>query len=96
MKTKKIKVCNAIHLSVACIENDSVDIRAGGPAILGYDFYISPDMNLEKVERKIRKWIDKYDRPFIGISGKERKDTNVKHLWNLKGIKKCIKDNGIW
>jgi len=96
MKTKTIKVCKAHHIVVDCMENDSVDIRAGGPAILGYDFYISFDKDVEKYKKFIRKCLKKYDRPFISFSTYVAKDFNVKHLWTKKNIKKTIKKYGIW
>jgi len=92
MKTKKIEVCTAIHLGVDCEENDSVDIRCGGPRMLGYDFYISTDENLKEVESKIKEFLKKYNRPFIRINSSKQKDFNVEKLWSLSKIEKCIKE----
>lgn len=95
MKTKKIEVCNAVHISVNCAGNDSVDIRAGGPPMLGYDFIVSSDKNIEKTKKFIRECLKQYNRPFIGFSTRVREDFPVKHLWKKKMIKKCIEENGV-
>jgi len=91
METKTIEVCDAIHISVSCEYNDSADIKCGGPAVLGYDFIISPDENIKDVEEKIKGWIYKYKRGFIGISHYTHKDFPTKKLWTLEKIEECIK-----
>ena len=96
MKTKSIEVCDAVVISVSCKENDSVDINCGGPAMLGYDFGVSPDEDIEDWKKKIKGFIHKYHRPFIGISHHTQKDFPVEHLWSLERIEECIKENGIW
>ena len=96
MKKKTIEVCEAVVISVSCKQNDSVDIRCGGPAILGYDFGVSPDEDINKWKKKVKGFIDKYNRPFMGISHSTQKDFPVEHLWTLERIEECIKENGIW
>ena len=95
MKTKTIEVCDAIRVDVSCERNDPVDIKGGGPAMLGYDFYVSPDENIFDLIDFIYDCIRKYKRPFIGISTGERKDFPVGNLWTREEIEKCIKENKI-
>ena len=51
MKTKTIKVCDAIHVDISCEENDNTDIRCGGPGTLGFDFYVSPDEDKKELKK---------------------------------------------
>jgi hypothetical protein len=95
METKTIEVCDAVYVNVSCERNDPVDIRCGGPAILGYDFYVSPDENIFDLIDFITDCIKKNRRPFIGIATGEKKDFPVKNLWTREMIKKCIKENAI-
>ncbi len=96
MNTKKIEVCDAILYEVSCKENDSVDIRCGGPAILGYDFGVSPDENKTEIINHIKTCIKKYNRPFIGISTRVIKNFPVENLWTKDKIELCIKEHGVW
>ena len=95
MKTKTIEVCNAKVYDIACERNDPVDIRCGGPAVLGYDFGVSPDEDEAEILKFLRETLKKYNRPLIGISVKVQKDFPVKHLWTKERMEKCIKENAL-
>jgi len=93
METKTIKVCDAIFIDISCEYNDSVDVRAGGSAVLGYEFYVSPD---EK-EGDLRKFVDEtmnhFNRKYMGVTFSIKKDFPVKHLWTRERMAKCIEEN---
>lgn len=96
MEVKTIKVCDAVHIIVDCEENDPVDVKAGGPPMLGYDFYISTDdfaKNVAKMENDIKTWLTQYGKPLVGISHNVESDFNVEHLWSAKQIEECIKND---
>ena len=95
MKTKKIIVCDAIHYDVSCEHNDSVDIKCGGPVILGYNFIVSPDENQVEMIKFLENCIKKYDRPFMGISTNIIKDFPIDKLWKKEKIEDCIKNQDI-
>ena len=95
MRTKEIKVCDAIHIKVDCAINDPVDIRAGGPALLGYDFYVSPDVKIKPLITKIKKMLTKYNRPILGVSHHVYKDFNVEKLWAIERIEQYIKEHSV-
>jgi hypothetical protein len=95
METKTIEVCTAICYAISCEHNDSVDIRAGGPPVLGYDFYVSPDEDEEEMKRFLEGCIKKYRRPFMGISTYKRKNFPVRNLWTKKMMEECIRNNAI-
>ncbi len=96
MKTKNIEVCDAVLYEVSCKENDIVDIRCGGPRILGYDFGVSPDNDKKEMIEHIKSCIKKYNRPFMGISTRVVKNFPVENLWDKEKIETCIKKNGVW
>lgn len=95
MKTKTIEVCDALHVDVSCEENDSVDIKAGGPEMLGYDFFVNPDEKIEDLYVFIKKCLKKYHRPIIGVHIDTRKDFLVDNLWTREMIEKCIKEHNL-
>jgi hypothetical protein len=95
MKTKTIEVCDAVYVDVSCERNDPTDIKCGGPAMLGYEFYVSPDENIFELIDFISEVIKKYHRPFIGICTGEKKDFPVNNLWTREEIENCIKKNEI-
>ena len=95
MKTKTIEVCDAIHINVNCKENDWDDIKIGGPATLGYEFYVSPDEDIEALKKTIKGWIKKYKRPFLGINHRVRKDFPIEYLWTHEKMEECIRNNAI-
>lgn len=93
MKTKKIEVCDAKFYTIDCMKNDPVDIRCGGPAILGYDFGVSPDEDEKEIIEFLKLCIKKYERPFMRISVSNRENFPVKHLWTKEKMENCIKNN---
>ena len=95
MKIKTIKVTDAIYVDVICAHNDPVDIKCGGPATLGYGFYVSPDTNVNELEKKIIGWLKKYNREFMRIIFTTKQDFNIKYLWDDLAIERCIKENSV-
>lgn len=63
METKKV-ICSKI--SVDCIKNDPVDVRAGGPDILGFDFFVETG-EVNNAVSLIKKTIAEYQLPLMGI-----------------------------
>lgn len=90
METRNITVCDCVHMDVQCKENDAHDISCGGPQILGYDFYVSPDANVSDIKRFLEDCIKKHNRPFIGILDSIVKDYPVNDLWTKKRMADCI------
>jgi hypothetical protein len=96
METKTIEGCDAIHVEVSSEMNDPVDVKCGGPAVLGYDFYINPDEDTRNIETLIRRCMRKKNQPIMGVSFDVEKDYPVKNLWTRKMIEDCIKNNNNW
>jgi len=93
MKTKKIEVCDEIFIDISCAYNDRVDVMAGGPAVTGYEFYVSPDENEEDLRKFVVAMVKKYNRPYMGVSFSIKKNYPVEHLWTKERMEQCIKDN---
>ena len=74
---------------VDCEENDIVDIRCGGPRILGYDFYVE-DEEVKDLVKFIKEMLKKYNQPLMKI----QTISNVTsfYVWNKENIEKCIKE----
>lgn len=93
MKTKLIKVCDAIAIDISCGYNDRVDVMAGGAPVTGYEFYVSPDEDEEELTKFVKAMIKKYNRPFMGVTFSIKKNYPVEHLWTKEKMEQCIKDN---
>jgi len=93
MKTKIIEVTDALEISVNCQRNDWDDIKIGGSAFIGFDFFIDPSEK-DEIIPFIEKLLKKHRIPLKGgISEYENKDFPVKNLWDKEKIEKCIIDN---
>lgn len=86
-----IEVCEANVFSVSCEHNDSVDIHCGGPAILGYDFGVSPDEDKEEIKLFLRETVKKYKQPFMGVSVYKQPNFPIESLWTKEKMDACIK-----
>jgi len=91
MEKKTIEVCEANVFSVSCEHNDSVDIRCGGPAILGYDFGVSPDEDKDDIIKFLKETVKKHHQPCMGVSVNKQKNFPVEHLWTKEKMETCIK-----
>jgi hypothetical protein len=94
MKTRSIIVCDALQIDIGCELNDSVDIRCGGPAVLGYDFYVSSDEDEKNLETFLKNCLRKYKRNFMSISFSIKENFPVKDLWTREKMEECIKTHG--
>lgn len=94
METKMIEVCEAVLIDVTCAHNDSVDIKAGGPLTLGYEFYVI-SANIDKLKIVIKAWLKKYRRKFLYIQVRTKSEFPVKNLWTPEMIENCIKENEV-
>ncbi len=95
MKTRTIEVCDAIMVDITCGHNDYADIRCGGPATLGYEFYVSPDEDRNELDEFIKGCLKQFKRPFISVKYRVEKDYPVNKLWTSEKIVKCIKENAV-
>ena len=80
-------------ISVDCIHNDPVDIKAGGSEILGYDFFVD-EKEAERLVPVIEGAIKELQLPLMGISIKEkgRHLLDESKVWREERILQCIVD----
>lgn len=80
-------------ISVDCIHNDPVDIKAGGAEILGYDFFVD-EKDAERLVTVIENAISELHLPLMGITIQEKGRIHLKEdqVWKDERILQCIVD----
>ena len=72
-------------------ENDSVDIRCGGPRYLGYDFVVDADENPKELEKFLKQTLNDLHRSYIHIwISPSTVEVAKEHIWDHARIKQCI------
>ena len=74
---------------VDCERNDPVDIRCGGPQILGFDFFVK-DENVDEMISFVKEQLKLNHLPLMAITTVSA-PTEAK-LWTKEMIAKCIKE----
>ena len=74
---------------VDCEYNDPVDIRCGGPRILGFDFYVN-DESVDNIITHIKQELHHFGRPMMNISVFNAPENAV--ISTKAMISECIKD----
>ena len=65
------EILNCSKISVDCVYNDPVDIRCGGPEILGFDFFVKGN-ETESMIIFIKKALNEANIPLISIGVVEK------------------------
>lgn len=86
---KKLVKCKTI--SIDCIENDPVDIKAGGPEHLGFDFFVKESDTNEMVGF-IYLTLDEYKLPVKRVYFSGTRMLEEKDVWTKERIASCIKE----
>lgn len=76
-----------VAIVVDCKENDIVDIKCGGPTMLGYDFFVKEE-DVDATKELIKTELQKNNQPLLNITTREA-PVNAK-LWTPDMIKECI------
>jgi len=79
------------YISVDLVPNDRVDIKAGGPPMLGFDFYVLDEERNEMMDF-IKQELRKYGFWAWGVSVKGRNLQLVGQLWTKEMISKEIEE----
>ena len=85
---KKVDAYEVIHISVDCECNDLTDMKCGGPATLGYDFYVDADCDTKDMKLFIKNELKKNRQPLMSISIGEK--TVQTSFWTKEMISDCI------
>lgn len=86
MEKKKV-VCSNIR--VDCCINDPVDVRAGGPQYLGFDFYVKEDKT-DLMMGFIKTSLNEFGVPLINISNNGKITVNEEDVWDENRIVNAI------
>jgi len=92
MRTRTITECLVRHIDINTEKNDIVDLKCGGPAYLGFDFYVDADIPPAKVKAFIEKEFQKYGYSYI-IHVPPKSYSNWvrdENLWSFERISKCL------
>lgn len=79
-----------IRIDVDVTPNDYDDIRYGGPAMLGFTFYVPDDIDKEDYENTIRSYLPKNGLPCLGVRFNTLKEYKI---WSKEEIINCINEN---
>lgn len=80
-------------ISIDTKENDRVDIRCGGPPLLGFDFTIDADEDVKEITSFIKETFSEFKKSYIRLSvSSSTCEVSRSSIWSRDKIKKCIKD----
>lgn len=83
-------LCTSI--GVDCVVNDPVDVRAGGPQYLGFDFNVKCD-EVEDMMTFIPVVLSEYGVPLISIyKNHEEIEVVESKVWSKEKIVDCVED----
>ncbi len=82
-----------VRIIVDCETNDPVDVKCGGPLILGFDFFAREEV-ADKMIEEIKKLLDIYRMPLMQIKkvSEEAKKETLDYWEKIENIEKCIKE----
>ena len=76
-------------IGVDCALNDPVDVKAGGPEYLGFDFYVREEQT-EEMKNFVIEILNKYEVPCIGINTYGWKNLEEEKVWTKERIEQSI------
>ncbi len=89
MKTIQKTLVKVKKIVVNCERNDFTDIKCGGPHVLGFDFYIDADLDIDEIVKHIKSKLKENGLPLLRIEfGKDA--IEEKYLWTKEKISECI------
>jgi hypothetical protein len=77
------------HVEIECEENNEEDIREGGPATLGYDFYVDSNWSDVDIKKFIKDELDKNEQE--GNITVLKSNWTQNRPWSKNMISRCIK-----
>ncbi len=86
MEKKKVLCAN---IGVDCAINDPVDVKAGGPQYLGFDFYVEEE-KADLMIGFIKTSLNEFGIPLINISNNGQITVNEDQVWDEKRIVNSI------
>ena len=80
---------NCSKIAVDCVVNDPVDIKAGGPYYLGFDFYVKEEETTEMINY-IKEVLNENNIPLINIYNEYKTLYPMEKVWTKEKINRCI------
>ena len=80
---------NCSKISVDCVTNDPVDIKAGGPEYLGFDFFVKEE-DANYTMELINNVLNSLQIPVTNIYISEFIKLNPQDIWTCTRIVECI------
>lgn len=77
------------RIGVDCVVNDPVDVRCGGPAYLGFDFYVLEEQT-EEMKKFIALTLENFKIPLANMYVSETIDIDEKNVWTKEKIVESI------
>lgn len=95
MKKVTRVLCKLRHICVNVCRNDPVDVKCGGPSVLGFDFYVDAEIRFGKWKRFIEKELEALRVvPCMGIHDYGIAELPESSIWTEARIKECIATDG--
>lgn len=82
-------------ISVNCVSNDPVDIRAGGPEYLGFDFNVKEEQTNE-MKKFIALTLENFEVPLVNMYISGMIDLNENKIWTKEKIVKEIQNDAAY
>ena len=79
------KTFKGIKIAVDCIKNDPVDVRCGGPRMLGYDFIVREEEK-DEMMKFIKETIEEFGLPLESIYVWGEGDYPIDSLWTKERV----------
>ena len=76
---------NCTRISVDCVENDPVDVRAGGPEYLGFDFNVRSE-DVSEMKKFIATSLASFEVPVLYIYSNGNLDLSEDRIWTKERI----------
>ncbi len=92
MSDTKKNTITARHVEVNCKEKEIVDLSDGKNKFIGFDFYISPDEDFEKIKKFIENELKLNSSPLHSIVDKGEVEIASHRVLSKKKIKASIKE----
>ena len=78
-----------LKLSVDCVANDPIEIKNGGPDMIGFDFFVEENAYNDMLNYVVSV-LDEFDVPFKTIYSCGKYRLSQDEVWNKDMIRNCI------
>ena len=91
----KEEIVKCVLISIDCKKNDPVDVKCGGPAYLGFDFWVK-DSEKEEMKSYIIESLKDFNIPIASIYYNGEDDRPLRSIWTKEMILEEIDSEAIY